>query len=292
MMKLIKKLFHRSLPIIQARFEANDLIATEAIPVIDSDIKCRFLTEYFDKIEGWNGPGAFRFLDSIDDIQKNQFGISGSVAEIGVHHGQFFTYLAMLRASGERAMACDVFEQQELNKDGSGCGDRAIFEQNLQRYLGSLNGIIIFSQSSDQLTKRDVISRIGQIRIISIDGGHWRDIVINDLCVAASCLHENGIVVLDDVFCEYWPGVTEGLTCYLWNAYERGAIQSRLPPQGKLVPFAVGCNKTLLCFEDKYPQWIALFEKFGPNDALQAKQLGWQERPILVYDFEIPDAGL
>jgi hypothetical protein len=266
----------------------NNLV--ETIPLLGADARRRYIDEYAGKIEGWNGPGAFELLDCIDAIQKSQLGIGGSVAEIGVHHGQYFVYLAMLRAPGEKAFACDVFERQELNRDGSGGGnsDRAIFERNLLEHLGSLTGIVIASQSSDTLSQEYVAAHAGPIRVLSIDGGHWRDIVVNDLCVAASCLHENGIAILDDVFDMYWPGVTEGLTCYLWDVYERGAIQERLPPKGRLVPFAVGCNKTLLCFEDRYPQWIELLEQFGPNHALKAKQPGWQERPVLVYDFEIP----
>jgi hypothetical protein len=287
-MKLIKKFLHGSLPAARVLSEINEPV--ETIPLIDADGRRRYIAEYAGKIEGWNGAGAFCLLDSIDEIQKNRLAVSGSVAEIGVHHGQFFIYLAMLRSGGERALACDVFERQELNKDGSGGGnsERGTFERNLREYLGSLAGITIVAQSSDELSRDYIAAEIGPVRVMSIDGGHWRDIVINDLCVAASCLHENGVVVLDDVFDMYWPGVTEGLTCYLWDAYDRGKFRSRLPADKKLVPFAVGCNKTLLCFEDKYRQWVEMFEKFGPGDALQAKQPGWQGRPILVYDFEIP----
>lgn len=292
-MRVLRRLLHRALP-TRDRGAAGNPAVMEAIPILDAEARCHYIAEYAGKVEGWNGPGAFRFLDAIDDIQKNRLAIGGGIAEIGVHHGQFFLYLAMLRSAGERALACDVFERQDLNRDGSGGGnsERAIFERNLLHYFGSLAGIAILPKSSDELTRDEVAAEIGPVRIMSIDGGHWRDIVINDLCVAASVLHENGIVVLDDVFDMYWPGVTEGLTCYLWNAYDRSRFRSRLPADKRLIPFAVGCNKTLLCFEDKYPQWIALFEEFGPGDALRAKQPGWQERPILVYDFDSPDEDL
>lgn len=291
-MKLIDLLRDRSMrrgPAANGAHKTLDASEAASIRVIGAEARQRYVAESVGRIEGWNGAVAFRFLDHINDIQKNRLAISGSVAEIGVHHGQFFVYLAMLRAHGERAMACDVFDQQELNKDGSGCGDRAIFEQNLREHLGSLAGIAIFSQSSDQLNHREIAARAGPIRLISIDGGHWRDIVINDLCVAASCLQEYGVAVLDDVLNPYWAGVSEGLACYLWGAYDRGRIHARLPATKRLVPFAVGCNKALLCFEDKYQQWIDLFEKFGPNEALMEKPLGWQGRPILLYrDFLEP----
>lgn len=289
-MRVLQRMLRRSPPPLGDRGDPGRPAAAEAIPLIDAEARRRYIAEYAGTVEGWNGPGAFRFLDHIDDIQKNRLATGGGVAEIGVYHGQYFLYLAMLRSGGERALACDVFERQELNRDGSGGGNskRAIFEKNLLHYLGSLAGIAIVPKSSDQLTRAEIAAAIGPVRILSIDGGHWRDIVINDLCVAASCLHENGVVVLDDVFDMYWPGVTEGLTCYLWDAYDRSKFRPRLPADRRLVPFAVGCNKTLLCFEDKYPQWIGLFEEFGPGEALQARQPGWQERPVLVYDFETP----
>jgi hypothetical protein len=289
-MQWVKGLLNRFPPPARACRAMNEPLKEEMIPVVGADVRRRYIDEQAGKIEGWNGPGAFELLNCIDAIHKNRLGVSGAVAEIGVHHGQFFIYLAMLRGSGEKAFACDVFERQDLNKDGSGGGnsERAVFERNLLECLGSLAGIVIASQSSDTLSQEYVAASVGPIRIISIDGGHWRDIVVNDLCVAASCLHENGIAVLDDVFDMYWPGVAEGLTCYLWDAYEQGAIHARLPPKGRLVPFAVGCNKTLLCFENKYKQWIELFEEYGPQNALKAKQPGWKERPVLIYDFEIP----
>lgn len=256
----------------------------DPVPIHGPEARRRYLAEQAERIEGWTERGAFRMIDCVDEIQKNHLGIAGSVAEIGIHHGKFFIYLAMLRAEGEKALACDVFERQELNKDGSGCGDRAIFEQHLRDTLGSLAGVVVFPDSSERLDRRFIESAVGKVRLLSIDGGHWCEIVVNDLCVAASVLHENGVAVLDDVLNSYWVGVSEGLACYLWDAYDRAAIRSRLPATKRLVPFAIGSNKALLCFEDKYQQWIDLFEEFGPSEGLMEKPLGWQRRPILIYE--------
>jgi peptide chain release factor 2 len=54
-------------------------------------------------------------------------------AEIGVHHGRLFIPMALARRPGERALAIDVFEDQHLNVDHSGKGDRARFEENVAR---------------------------------------------------------------------------------------------------------------------------------------------------------------
>lgn len=256
----------------------------EPVPILGPEDRRRYLAEQAPAIEGWTERGAFRMVDCLDDIQKTRLGITGSLAEIGIHHGKFFIYLAMLRAQGEKALACDVFERQELNKDGSGSGDRTVFERHLRDCLGSTAGVVVFPDSSERLDKRFIESAVGKVRLMSIDGGHWCEIVVNDLCVAASCLHEDGVAILDDVLNSYWVGVSEGLACYLWEAYDRAAIRSRLPAAKRLVPFAVGSNKALLCFEDKYQRWIELFEAFGPGEGLMEKPLGWQRRPILIYE--------
>mmetsp|Transcript_52666 Transcript_52666/g.85216 ORF Transcript_52666/g.85216 Transcript_52666/m.85216 type:complete len:209 (+) Transcript_52666:104-730(+) len=61
-----------------------------------------------------------------------EIGVYGGVAEIGVHHGMSFAPLCLLNADAGAhqsiAVAVDVFELQHLNTDGSGGGDRHIFE--------------------------------------------------------------------------------------------------------------------------------------------------------------------
>ena len=47
----------------------------------------------------------------------------------------------------------------------------------------------------------------GPLRIVSVDGGHTADIAAHDLAVADEALAEGGIIIIDDVFNEQWPGV-------------------------------------------------------------------------------------
>ena len=74
---------------------------------------------------------------------QTQMRINGGVAEIGVHHGMSFAPLCLLNAdAGEHqsvAVAVDVFEQQHLNTDASGMGDRDIFLSTLARWCGEEN---------------------------------------------------------------------------------------------------------------------------------------------------------
>jgi hypothetical protein len=58
-------------------------------------------------------------------------GTRGSVGEVGVHHGRLFILLYLLAEPDERAFAIDIFDEQHLNEDHSGQGDRKVFEENL-----------------------------------------------------------------------------------------------------------------------------------------------------------------
>jgi hypothetical protein len=65
------------------------------------------------------------------------------VAEIGVHHRKLIILLANLRRQDERAFAVDIFDDQHLNPDGSGCGDLAWFKDNLGLYADAAGVDII-----------------------------------------------------------------------------------------------------------------------------------------------------
>src|SRR5687768_16001401 len=88
------------------------------------------------RVNGWLGPLAIEVTRGISR-QQVSMGISGGVAEIGVHHGRFFILLHLLREPGERSAAYDLFEMQTENIDQSGHGDKRIFLANLQRHAGT-----------------------------------------------------------------------------------------------------------------------------------------------------------
>ena len=74
----------------------------------------------------------------------------------------------------------------------------------------------------------------GPLRFVSVDGGHTAEITAHDLATAEAAIAEGGIIVVDDVFNEQWPGVGDGVRRY----FER---------RPNLVPFAIGANKTYFC---------------------------------------------
>jgi hypothetical protein len=184
-------------------------------------------------VNGWLRPGA---SDAIVLLSKEQrrLGLVGSVAEIGVHHGKLFILLYLLTREGETAVAIDLFSHQELNIDNSGAGDRERFRKNLCKYADTRR-LVIHEGDSTKLTHEDLLRfGNGPLRLFSIDGGHTPEITAHDLATADGALGEGGIIILDDVFTEVFPGVSEGVFRYFSE------------PRS-IIPFAVGAGKTFFC---------------------------------------------
>lgn len=199
-----------------------------------------YCTKGKDRVDGWLGSIDARILYVILLNQIDR-AISGSVAEIGVHHGKSFILLCLALKNNEKAYAIDVFEQQELNLDGSGRGDRVVFCENLRRFGvdADSDAIKIDARSSLDVSPADIIDSAGRIRLFSIDGGHWRSIVRHDLHLAERVISDDGVIALDDILRPEWPEVTIGY--YDW--YENSSKN--------LVPFAIGFNKLYLCRKEQ-----------------------------------------
>jgi hypothetical protein len=185
--------------------------------------------------QGWSEPRRLPYtldvLRTLSDAQ-GEAGVEGAVAEIGVHRGRLFIGLQLLEQS-RPAVAIDVFGDQHLNVDGSGFGDLRRFETNVRRWA-DWSPVVVEQQDSTRMTGDDVrrLAR-GPIRLFSVDGGHTAATVRTDLFTAEGSLVDGGIVILDDVFNDEWPGVAVGTFRYLEG-------------DGTLVPFAIGFNKTYL----------------------------------------------
>lgn len=191
-----------------------------------------YLKRGYSRVGGWLFPYSAKFIDSMLDLQLES-GVRGAVGEIGVHHGKLFILLALGRRPDEAAFAIDVFGDQHLNRDDSGAGDREIFLSNTRRWLGSDSGRLdVLQRSSLDVRPEELLERSGPVRMVSIDGGHTEDCVINDLMLVQSVLAPKGVVILDDHFNEFWPEVSSGVARYLLN------------PAATLRPFAITPNKT------------------------------------------------
>jgi hypothetical protein len=160
---------------------------------------------------------------------------TGGCAEIGVHHGKSFVPLCLALRGEERGLCIDLFEDQSKNLDASGKGDFTTFQSNLAKFGIDPQRIQVFKGSSEDVTPDYVLQNVGPIRYFSVDGGHWKSIVQNDLNLAERTLTKDGVIALDDYCRADWPEVTSGYA--LWQ--ERTGSD--------IVPFAIGSNKLYLC---------------------------------------------
>lgn len=185
-------------------------------------------------VEGWLQRVDAEIIGAILEFQDSQ-NVAGGCAEIGVHHGKSFIPLCLALRQDERALCIDLFGDQSKNLDASGKGDLKAFKDNLARHLIDTSRIRIFEGSSEDVTCDYILEQVGPVRFFSVDGGHWKTIVQNDLRLAEQSLSAQGVIALDDYCRAEWPDVTVGYA--LWQESTRSDI----------VPFAAGSNKLFLC---------------------------------------------
>src|ERR1700689_2101122 len=98
--------------------------------------------------------------------------ITGSLAEIGVHHGKLFFLLALSRQVGEKSLAIDLFEDDEKNASARFGGRSRAFSTHAASLHVALEATEVQKADSLTLTADDILSRVGRVRIFSVDGGH------------------------------------------------------------------------------------------------------------------------
>lgn len=218
-------------------------------------------------VHGWLLPGAARMVVALADKQTAE-GVSGNVAEIGIHHGKLFILLYLLSRDNERAVAIDLFSMQDLNVDRSGKGNLAKFRANMARYADTTR-LVVHEGDSMLFDGAQLINLAGgPCRLISVDGGHTAEITAHDLATAEDALVTGGIIILDDVFNEMWPGVSDGTHQY----FREGR---------SVVPFAIGGNKTLFC----HPSFANRYADALRSVAARTTEHGFLGARVLCCDF-------
>lgn len=201
-------------------------------------------------VKGWFFPIDAALFGAIDEIQKRE-GVSGNLFEIGVHHGKATALLARMKREGERLGVCDIFENQGLNRDASGKGDKEIFLANMREHTKLNEGELrVFAKSSEELSLEETTENC---RFFHIDGGHWADIVVADMMTADRALGPDGVMAVDDVFNPNWPGVGEGF--YQFMRYQ----------PGKFAPVLIGGNKVFLA----RPEFAKRFRAYCEPEAFE-----------------------
>lgn len=168
------------------------------------------------EVEGWLEPGFLTALAGITDFLRVA-GRPPTFAEIGVHHGRFYVAIALALGLGARGVAIDIFEDQHLNPDGSGKGDRAAFLANLERFGVGVDRQTVIARDSRKVTPGEIRAALGDrgAMIFSVDGAHTTEYTRADLNLAAASIDPGGVVIVDDLFNPRWPGVIEGVLAWL-----------------------------------------------------------------------------
>lgn len=217
----------------------------------------QFLETGFNSIEGWCDPKIVRIMGALADLRDASK--PSSICEIGVFQGKFFIALANAFQS-KASLAIDIFDQQELNSDGSGGGTSSllsIFKNNADLWAPVPSGVHCMPADSlalDRLKIEQIRNEFGRFAAFSIDGGHTATHVINDYKIAEELTEPDGFIVIDDILNGGWPGVIEGVaTLYLMS-------------RPKFVPIGLGCNKLILTgFTHHASALQALFENVAPS---------------------------
>lgn len=158
-------------------------------------------------------------------------GVRGDSLEIGVHRGLSAILTAALRADGGCFVAIDLFQElQHLNVSRSGLGDQEEFLLHMTAFYGDTQFLRVIAAPSSTLTPDDLGKTYS---FCHIDGGHSPEETYGDLKLCSDILLPGGVLVIDDYFNPYFPGVCEG------------AVEFMLKHPHRLIPLAIGFNKVV-----------------------------------------------
>ena len=118
----------------------------------------------------------------------------------------------------------------------------------------ALKSTEVLKANSLTLTSDDILSRVGSVRIFSVDGGHLYHHVAHDLPLALSALAPGGVIVVDDFCNAEWPDVTSA-------TYDFVRAQ-----EGKIVPAILTRNKLYLTAPDIATAYGELAARFAASE--------------------------
>jgi hypothetical protein len=232
------------------------------------------------KIKGWFSEIDARIFELLLRYQS-EVGLVGSVAEIGLHHGKSFILLCSQIQDIEKAYGVDVFKAQHLNLDSSGLGNKEVLMKNLQKFDCNPEQIVLDGRESEKVMPEDIILAVDRIRFFSIDGGHWKSAVSNDLELAKATLRNGGIIALDDYLRSEWPEVTHAFHEWFEMNFENFSI------------IAIGFNKIYLTHVSWAEKYRAILEEDNFLIHMLNKYYKIRGNRIPIYTiFFLPEMGI
>lgn len=220
----------------------------EAFIDMNSQIR-NYLRKDINSVEGYISVLDAHVFGELVTAQSGM-SISGSLAEIGVHCGKSFFILHLGRAEGEKAIAIDLFEDDNLYTGRQGIDRGRRFVRNFTRLKFDVGDEEMWKGSSHDITAEALRERAAPIRFFSIDGGHRYDDVVNDLDLAAGSLHEKGVIAADDFSNFLWPEVGAAVCDWL-----------RANPGFRA--FAITPVKLYICRSEAAAMYRTLIEEIG-----------------------------
>lgn len=225
----------------------------------------RYLEGGFAEVHGWGmNKDLARIFGLINHFQQNR-GIRGPLAEIGVQDGRVLIVLALFTAEGETAVGIDIFENQSENLDRSGANTtyNTVVENCAVHAPGAR--VKLIKANSFRLAPED-LERLRGFRFMHVDGGHYFEVVMNDLEIAQRMIGGGGVIVMDDYWHSGFPEVQEAVHRYFWTS-----------PVIKAAPFMVGQNKLFLASHEIRTDLLAFMRKSLPEN---------RRRPVRVLSYE------
>ena len=174
------------------------------IPAVDA-----YLDESYDKVIGMSSRFAAAVTCGLMRIQS-EFGVTGSVAELGAFEGRFFIALAKALKDGERALGIDTFEwpnPQVIDR----------FEANCVRQGVPTEKRITWKADSNKMSAEELLGKLGgeKVRLIHVDGEHTQAALTKDLALATAVIRDGGVIVLDDMLHPGYPTLMVAVQAYL-----------------------------------------------------------------------------
>lgn len=203
-------------------------------PIADADI---------DAIPGW-----FYALDR--DVFRVLLAASktlgGDLAELGVYFGASAVLIGSALQPGEAFTVVDLFEDEA--EDAANAAEKALWHASLTRagfertYRDLLGALPVIIQGPSQTIVDH--ARHGTHRFVHIDASHQFDHVVEDIAASKLLLKPDGIVVLDDIRHEEYPGVAAAA----WQEVTGSGLK----------PFAITRDKLYATWGDPRPWRNAL----------------------------------
>lgn len=170
----------------------------------------RYLAEGYGQVRGMSSA----FAASISGYlirRQSELGIAGHIAEIGTFEGRFFIAMALGLRPGEHAIGIDVFtwpSEKVLDHLHANCARHGLAARDYTAIKGDTGAMV----------SEDVVAPAGggKIRFFHIDGEHADAALTKDLALALPLMHEDGLIVLDDMLHPGYPELTDSVHRWLY----------------------------------------------------------------------------